>query len=130
MSRIRSKDTKPEMIVRRMLHSMGLRYRLHRRDLPGKPDVVFGPARHVIFVHGCFWHQHPGCREATMPTANRSFWEPKLNGNTARDTSRKKELAKLGWTVTIIWECETRDLPGLRRKLARLAEKIRKKTAA
>src|SRR5436190_20243078 len=85
MSRIRSKHTKPEVAVRRMLHGMGIRFRLHRAGLPGKPDIVLGPRQLVIFVHGCFWHRHPGCREATMPTANRDFWVTKLEGNAARD---------------------------------------------
>jgi DNA mismatch endonuclease, patch repair protein len=120
MSRIRGKNTKPEMVVRRMLTAQGLRYRLHRASLPGKPDIVLGPRRLVIFVHGCFWHRHPGCREATMPSANRTFWEPKLEGNAARDRRHRTALRKLGWRVAIIWECETRQPLKLEKRLARL----------
>ncbi len=120
MSRIRSKDTKPEMIVRRLLHAMGVRYRLHRAGLPGKPDIVFGPRRLVIFVHGCFWHRHAGCREATMPSANRDFWLAKLEGNAARDLRHRAALRRLGWRVAVIWECETRQPDKLARRLVRL----------
>ena len=122
MSRIRSKDTKPEMIVRRLLHAMGVRFRLHRTDLPGKPDIVLGPRRLVIFVHGCFWHRHPGCREATMPAANRDFWQDKLEGNAARDLRHRAALRKLGWRVAVIWECETKQPEKLARRLARLTD--------
>lgn len=120
MSRIRSRNTKPEMIVRRMLTAAGLRYRLHRAGLPGKPDIVLGPRRTLIFVHGCFWHQHPGCREATMPTGNREFWLAKLTGNAARDQRHRTALRKLGWRVIVIWECETRQPERLQKRLARL----------
>ncbi len=120
MSRIRSTDTKPEMTVRRMLTAMGLRYRLHRRDLPGKPDLVFGPRRTVLFVHGCFWHQHPGCRAARIPKGNREFWEKKLSRNTERDAETRKTLISLGWRVLTVWECETKDPEKLRDRLARL----------
>ena len=123
MSRIRSTNTKPEIIVRRLLHGMGLRFRLHRAGLPGKPDIVLGPRRLVIFVHGCFWHQHPGCREATMPTANREFWQAKLTGNSARDQRHRAALRKLGWHTAIIWECETRHMDKLARRLRRLVDK-------
>ncbi len=122
MSRIRSKDTKPEMIVRRLLHAMGVRFRLHRAALPGKPDIVLGPRRLVIFVHGCFWHRHPGCREATMPAANRDFWLAKLEGNAARDLRHRAALRKLGWRVAVIWECETKQPEKLARRLARLTD--------
>ena len=120
MSRIRSKNTKPEMIVRRMLHSRGVRYRLHGAGLPGKPDIVLGPRRLVIFVHGCFWHRHAGCREATMPSANRDFWQAKLEGNAARDLRHRAALRKLGWRVAVVWECETRQPEKLARRLVRL----------
>lgn len=122
MSRIRSKDTKPEMIVRRLLHAMGVRYRLHRAGLPGKPDIVFGPRRLVIFVHGCFWHRHAACREATMPSANRDFWLAKLEGNAARDLRHRAALRRLGWRVAVIWECETRQPDKLARRLVRLVK--------
>lgn len=120
MSRIRSRDTKPELVVRRLLTGMGLRYRLHRAGLPGKPDIVLGPRRLVIFVHGCFWHRHPGCKEATMPVANRPFWQGKLEGNAARDRRHRTALKKLGWRVAVVWECETRKLAQLQRRLTRL----------
>lgn len=110
----------PEFVVRRLLHGMGVRYRLHRPDLPGKPDIVLGPRRLVIFVHGCFWHRHPGCPAATMPTANRAFWQAKLDGNASRDRLNRAALRKLGWTVAIVWECETRNKAKLSRRLGRL----------
>ena len=124
MSRIRSKNTEPEMIVRRLLHAMGVRYRLHRDALPGKPDIVLGSRRLVIFVHGCFWHRHPGCRGATMPAANRDFWQAKLEGNAARDLLHRAALRKLGWRVAVIWECETRQPEKLARRLARLTGSV------
>jgi DNA mismatch endonuclease (patch repair protein) len=120
MSRIRSKNTKPEMLVRRMLTARGVRYRLHRAGLPGKPDIVLGPRKLVIFVHGCFWHRHPECKEATMPSSNRTFWETKLEGNAARDLRHRSALRKLGWKVIVIWECETRQPLKLEKRLARL----------
>lgn len=123
MSRIRSTDTKPELIVRRLLTALGARYRLHRRDLPGKPDIVMAGRSLIIFVHGCFWHQHPGCREATMPSGNRAFWQAKLEGNTARDARHLRELKRAGWRVAVVWECETRDAAKLSRRLERLLAK-------
>lgn len=120
MSRIRSADTKPERIVRRLLTALGARYRLQRRDLPGKPDIVMPGRRLIVFVHGCFWHQHPGCREATMPSGNRAFWQAKLEGNAARDAKHLRELKRSGWRVAVVWECETRHETKLTRRLARL----------
>ena len=110
MSGIRSKGMRPEMTVRRQLHSMGYRYRLHRRDLPGKPDLVFPARRKVIFVHGCFWHQHsdPACRIVRRPKSNREYWMPKLERNVARDAENRARLRELGWKVHVIWECEVR----------------------
>lgn len=108
MARVRSRDTRPELKVRRALHRAGLRFRLHRSDLPGKPDIVL-PSRHVaIFVHGCFWHRHPEprCKLARMPKSRLEFWEPKLNGNRDRDARNLALLAAGGWTVFVIWECE------------------------
>lgn len=121
MSRVRGKDTKPEMIVRRLVHSMGYRYRLHRRDLPGTPDLVFPRLKKVIFVHGCFWHRHPdpNCKLARMPKSRLSFWKPKLEGNRERDLRHQKELAKLGWNVLILWECETQDMVVLKKKITK-----------
>jgi len=120
MSRIRSKNTKPEMVVRRMLTAQGIRYRLHRAGLPGKPDIVLGPRKLVIFVHGCFWHRHAECKEATMPTSNREFWLTKLEGNAARDKRHRSALRKLGWKVAVIWECEIRQPLKLEKRLAKL----------
>ncbi|WP_246231805.1 very short patch repair endonuclease [Sinorhizobium alkalisoli] len=108
MARIASKNTKPEMIVRRMVHAMGYRYRLHRRDLPGKPDLVFPSRRAVIFVHGCFWHHHPdpACKDAVLPKSRTDYWSPKLARNEERDKQHVEALAAEGWHVLIIWECE------------------------
>ena len=102
---------KPEMAVRRITHAMGYRYRLHRKDLPGKPDLVFPGRRKVIFVHGCFWHQHsdPACRIARRPKSNRQYWVPKLERTVARDAEHLTQLAELGWDVLVIWECEVKD---------------------
>ena len=109
MSRIRGKDTAPERRVRSMLHGMGYRFRLHRKDLPGKPDIVFVSRRVALFVHGCFWHRHKGCKNCTTPTNNREFWTTKLNRNATRDKTNRKALRKLGWSSFVIWECETED---------------------
>ena len=105
MSRIRAKDSQPEMIVRRLVHGMGYRYRLHRRGLPGTPDLVFGPKRKVIFVHGCFWHRHPdpSCRLVRMPKSRQEFWGPKLEGNRARDQRNVAALEAKGWQSLVVW---------------------------
>ncbi len=119
MSAIRSKDMKPEMVVRRMVHGMGFRYRLHRKDLPSKPDLVFGPRRKVIFVHGCFWHQHPDpeCKIARLPKSNKDYWLPKLEKNQRRDAEHIDTLENAGWDVLVIWECQTKDRETLAEKL-------------
>jgi len=106
MSRIRSKDTKPELIVRSLLHRMGFRFRLHRKDLPGKPDIVLPKYKTVIFVHGCFWHGHKGCRRSNVPKSNQEYWVPKINRNIQRDKEHYKQIKKMGWKVLVIWECE------------------------
>lgn len=110
MSRIRSKGMKPEMIVRRLVHGMGYRYRLHRNDLPGKPDLVFGPRRKAIFVHGCFWHQHsdPACKIARIPKSKLDYWTPKLSRNVERDWQHQAQMEDQGWRVLTVWECETK----------------------
>lgn len=108
MGRVRGKDTRPEMIVRRLAHAMGMRFRLHRADLPGKPDLVFPKYRAVVFVHGCFWHRHPGCRKASTPKSNTEFWQEKFERNVERDKRNSVELEKAGWRVVVIWECETK----------------------
>ncbi|MBM3607245.1 MAG: DNA mismatch endonuclease Vsr [Alphaproteobacteria bacterium] len=107
MAAIRSKDMKPEMAVRSLVHRMGYRFRLHRKDLPGKPDLVFASRKAVIFVHGCFWHQHSACREGRMPGTRLEYWKPKLERNIARDIQNQLALKSLGWRVLVLWECET-----------------------
>jgi DNA mismatch endonuclease (patch repair protein) len=106
MSRIRAKDTKPELTVRSYLHRRGFRYRLHVKDLPGKPDIVLPKYRTVVFVHGCFWHRHKGCKYAYTPKSKKEFWERKFKENVKRFSKVTKELSKSGWNVVVIWECE------------------------
>ncbi|PTY38576.1 very short patch repair endonuclease [Saccharospirillum sp. MSK14-1] len=106
MAAIKSKDTKPEMQVRRFLHGLGFRYSLHRKDLPGKPDIVLPKYKTLIFIHGCFWHHHPGCKYAYTPKSRTDYWLEKFQKNTARDQIVTNQLGKLGWRVIIIWECE------------------------
>ncbi|MCL6477518.1 MAG: very short patch repair endonuclease [Peptococcaceae bacterium] len=106
MSHIHSKDTKPEMAVRSLLHRMGYRFRLHKRELPGCPDIVLPKYNSVIFVHGCFWHLHEGCRDGTVPKTQHEKWKLKLERNVKRDKLHYEELQKLGWKVLVIWECE------------------------
>lgn len=113
MSRIRNKNTGPELAVRRALRSLGIGYRLHSKDLPGHPDIVLRSRRKVIFVHGCFWHRHPGCRFAYSPKSRESFWQQKFAGNVARDAKNFNALLELGWAPLIIWECETKNPAGL-----------------
>ena len=108
MGRIRGQDTKPEMQVRCLVHGMGFRYRLHRQDLPGTPDLVFSKRKKAIFVHGCFWHQHD-CPRGSRPTSNQEFWNSKLDKNIQRDTENISKLEALGWTVLVVWECETKN---------------------
>jgi len=107
MARVRSKDTKPEMRVRRLVHALGYRYRLHDGKLPGRPDLVFPGRKRVVFVHGCFWHQHRCPRGARMPKSRPEFWRPKLEGNRRRDARVVRELRRLGWRALVVWECRT-----------------------
>ncbi len=123
MSRIRSRDTQPELVVRRGLHRLGLRFRLHRRSLPGTPDLVLRQHRACVFVQGCFWHRHPGCRQATTPKSNLAFWHDKFARNVARDRQSQRQLAALGWRVLVVWECELKADP--EGTVARLAERLR-----
>jgi DNA mismatch endonuclease (patch repair protein) len=109
MAAVRSKDTKLEMMVRRLIHGLGYRYRLHNKDLPGKPDLVFPGRRAVVFVHGCFWHSHNCAKGMKRPVANAAWWEEKLAGNRARDEAVVRALQAEGWRVLTVWECETRD---------------------
>jgi DNA mismatch endonuclease (patch repair protein) len=107
MQRIGAKDTQPERVVRRALHLLGYRFRLHRKDLPGKPDIVLPRWKRIILVHGCFWHQHPGCKLSVKPATNAAFWSEKLEANVTRDARQLARLRELGWDVLVIWECET-----------------------
>ena len=109
MRAVKGKDTKPEMVVRRLVHSLGYRYRLHRRDLPGCPDLVFSPRRKVIFVHGCFWHGHDCKRGSRQPKTNPDYWRQKINRNRERDDAAQEALKAAGWDALTIWECEIRD---------------------
>lgn len=109
MGRIRGKDTKPEMLVRRVAHGLGFRFRLHRRDLPGSPDLAFPGRRKAVFVHGCYWHRHAGCRYCYAPKSNVDFWEAKFAANQARDQKALEDLRSQGWDTLVIWECEAKD---------------------
>ncbi len=116
MRRVRGKDTAPELLVRRLAHAAGFRFRLHRKDLPGNPDLCF-PTRHkVIFVHGCFWHGH-GCKIGRLPKSRLEFWQPKIARNRERDTAAVAALATLGWRVFTVWQCQTKDRPALRQRI-------------
>ena len=127
MSHIRAKGMKPEILVRRLAHSMGYRYRLHRKDLPGKPDLANKKAKWAIFVHGCFWHQHadPGCKIARRPKSNREYWLPKLERNVTRDAEHQVQLRALGWDVLVIWECEVKAGPFFLKKATKYLESRR-----
>ncbi len=117
MAAIRNKDTRPEMIVRRLVHSMGFHYRLHRRDLPGTPDLVFCALRKIIFVNGCFWHMHSCPRGQFSPATHAEFWRAKLEQNVKRDRNNRKLLSKAGWSTLTIWECQTKDQQKMRERI-------------
>jgi DNA mismatch endonuclease (patch repair protein) len=120
MARIGGKNTKPELLVRRVLHAMGYRFRLHRKDLPGKPDIVLPKYRTVIFVHGCFWHGCERCDRGTRkPKTNEQFWLQKIEGNRRRDSESEKRLKELGWRVVVLWQCETANVEAVRERLGR-----------
>jgi len=121
MQAVKSKDTKPEMVVRRLLHSMGYRYRLHRKSLPGKPDIVFPGRNKVVFVHGCFWHWH-GCSKGHLPRSRLEYWKPKLAKNVERDRTKEEQLVSLGWDVFVVWQCQTRDTDLLGSELRRFLD--------
>lgn len=110
MAQVRSKDTGPEVAVRKVLHAKGIRFRLHRTDLPGKPDIVIPRRRMVIFVHGCFWHGHVGCPKGRLPKSNLEYWKPKIVANRKRDEENTLKLRAMGWAVLTIWQCEIKDL--------------------
>jgi len=119
MSRIRSVNTQPERIVRSLLHRLGFRFRLHRKDLPGSPDIVMTRHGVVVFVHGCFWHRHEGCRMAYMPKSRIDFWKAKFDCNVTRDQEVLNQLKALGWKVLVVWECETKDTVNLSKSLSK-----------
>lgn len=126
MSRVRSKDTKPERLVRSALHQLGLRFQLHRSDLPGRPDITFVKHKAVIFVNGCFWHQHIGCRKAKLPSTRHEWWQQKLEANAVRDQKNYDLLRSQGWRVLITWECEINDNPeAISQALAREIREVR-----
>jgi DNA mismatch endonuclease (patch repair protein) len=114
MGRIKNKNTAPEKLVRSVLHRLGYRFRLQGKDLPGKPDIVLPRHRKVIFVHGCFWHGHPGCPRAARPTTNTAFWDRKIDANIARDQDVQSRLSELGWSSLVVWQCRTRSADSVR----------------
>lgn len=109
MAQVKSRDTKPEIAVRSLIHRAGFRFRLHRNNLPGKPDIVLTRYKTIVFVHGCFWHQHTGCKRAKLPSTNFEFWERKLRNNQIRDEAVSKKLNELGWKIKVIWECSLKE---------------------
>ena len=126
MSRVRGKNTTPEIRVRKFAHSKGLRFRLHRKDLPGKPDLVFPKHRVALFVHGCFWHRHHGCSKASVPRSNTAYWLEKFAQNIERDTRTHAALSALGWRTFVIWECETKNNAILEDRIAEVTSHSRK----
>lgn len=119
---MRSKNMRPELVVRKLVFALGYRYRLHGRDLPGCPDVVFRPRRKVIFVHGCFWHRHENCVLARLPKSRLDFWKPKLEGNRERDEKIKRELYRRGWKVLTVWECQLKETRRLEARIRRFLD--------
>jgi DNA mismatch endonuclease, patch repair protein len=124
MSRIKGQNTGPEVRLRSLLHRAGFRFRLHAKELPGRPDIVLPRYRTTIFVHGCFWHRHTGCRNATTPSTRKAFWQEKFDGNVRRDERNRSELVAEGWTVVVVWECELAADPDL--VVSRLAADLRR----
>ena len=119
MSAIKSKNTKPEIKVRKVLHSMGYRFRLHSKDLPGSPDIVLPKFKTVIFVHGCFWHRHENCKYASTPKTRKEFWESKFKANVKRDLEIQEKIKNIGWKYVVIWECEARNIESIEEKIKR-----------
>jgi DNA mismatch endonuclease (patch repair protein) len=128
MSRISGKNTKPELVVRSLLHNMGYRFRLHRKDLPGKPDITLPKYKKIIFVHGCFWHGHKGCPRAKRPTTNKKFWNEKLDKNIERDKVTLYNLKQLGWDVLTVWTCEVNEIDKLKKKIISFLKKTEEKS--
>lgn len=126
MSLIRNKDTKPEVFIRSLLHRLGFRFRKNVKKMPGKPDIVLPKYKSIIFVHGCFWHQHKECKRSNIPKSNVDFWKSKLNKNVKRDIENQAELKKAGWKIKIIWECELKNLDNLKDSLIKFLRPIRK----
>lgn len=124
MSRIRSSNTAPEVALRRAMHALGFRFRLHSKGLPGKPDIVLPRYKTVIFVHGCFWHRHRGCKVATTPKTNTEFWVEKFDRNVVRDARTREQLERLGWRVIVVWECELRSANQVAGAVRRVADEI------
>jgi len=114
MAKVAGKNTEPETAVRKLIWQMGFRYRLHDKNLPGKPDIVFSKKKKIIFVHGCFWHNHIGCKMATMPQSNADYWQAKIQRNVNRDKTNIAKLESMGWQVLIVWECELKDIETLK----------------
>lgn len=125
MGRIRSKDTSPEIALRRLVHRLGYRFRLHRKDLPGRPDIVFPARRKIILVHGCFWHQHSGCREGRIPGSRLDYWDAKLKRNQVRDAANRTLLEEQGWKVLVVWECELKDVTTVTQTVRRFLGRAR-----
>ena len=122
MARIGARDTGPELAVRRLLHRLGYRYRLHNRQLPGTPDISFPGRRKAVFVHGCFWHRHDGCRRTTTPRTRTAFWKDKFDKNVVRDRTNMMDLSALGWETMVVWECETTDIEALASRLVEFVD--------
>lgn len=122
MARVRSVDTAPEMAVRRLVHGMGYRYRLHSAKLPGRPDLVFAGRRKVVFVHGCFWHGHKGCKRSRIPSSNRDYWASKIQRNSLRDRAAVRALRRGGWMVLTVWECDLSNVNRLAKRLRRFLD--------
>lgn len=122
MSRIKGTNTKPEILTRKLVYSLGYRYRLHSNLLPGKPDIVLPAHQKIIFVHGCFWHGHLNCRRASLPSTNVRFWQQKIAGNKLRDSAVRRKLRRSGWKVLVVWQCQTKDVQKLRTRLAAFLE--------
>lgn len=129
MSRVRGKNTRPELTVRKLLHALGSRFRLHRRDLPGTPDVVLPGRNAVVMIHGCFWHGHRGCKAATVPKTRTDYWVQKIAANRLRDARDSRRLRRLGWKVIVVWQCETKNADALARLGDRLCKALSGATA-
>ena len=125
MSRIKANDTKPELIVRKVLLKNGYRYRLHSKKVVGKPDIIFEKRKKIIFVHGCFWHRHENCKYSTFPKTNKAFWNKKFDDNIKRDETVKKQLLEMGYKVMIIWECQTKDMCSLEAKILEFVDPLK-----